>query len=140
MRKRSKNVENAIKSEGFEMSFQTRVAAWMLDCFGPVIPFDKVERNHRFFEESAELVQSLGMTREDAHRLVDYVFDRPTGEPFQEVGGVSVTLLALCEANEINHAYVADREISRINRPDVKEKIRRKQATKPKHSPLPESV
>lgn len=121
-------------------SLQQRVAAWMLDCFGLVIPFDKVERNYRFFEESAELVQSLGMRREDAHRLVDYVYDRPTGEPHQEVGGVNVTLLALCEANGINNSFATDMEIQRITRPEIMNKIRAKQATKPKHSPLPEAI
>jgi len=121
-------------------SLQQRVAAWMLDCFGPVIPFDKVERNHRFFEESAELVQSLGMTRADAHRLVDYVYDRPIGDPFQEIGGVNVTLLALCEANGMHNSFAADMEIQRITRPQIMSKIRAKQETKPKHSPLPESV
>lgn len=118
-------------------SFQSRVVPWMLACFGPAIPMDKVERNHRFFEETAELVQSLSMSREDAHRLVDYVFDRPTGQPEQEVGGVMVTLAALCHANGFDMVDAGETELARILRPEIMEKVRIKQAAKPKHSPLP---
>ena len=77
---------------------QSRVLPWMLACFGPTIPFDKTERNHRFLEEALELVQSIGCTQSEAHQLVDYVYGRPAGEPSQEVGGVMVTLAALCIA------------------------------------------
>jgi len=42
--------------------FQSNVKLWMSSCFGPLIPSDRAERNHRFFEESLELVQACGMT------------------------------------------------------------------------------
>jgi hypothetical protein len=64
--------------------FQERVNAWMLECFGPAISADTVERNHRFLEEALELVQACGCTQSEAHLLVDYVFGRPAGEKFQE--------------------------------------------------------
>lgn len=118
--------------------FQHRVWAWVTSCFGREIAGDKVERNHRFFEESAELVQALGMTREEAHDLVDYTWGRKAGEPFQEVGGVMVTLGALCAANGLNMAAHGELELSRIEKPEVKEKIRAKQAAKPKFGPRPE--
>jgi hypothetical protein len=38
--------------------FQQRVQPWMLECFGPEIAADRMERNHRFFEEATEPVQS----------------------------------------------------------------------------------
>ena len=53
--------------------FQQRVQPWMLACFGAVISADKLERNHRFFEEAGELVQACGMTRAEAHALVAVV-------------------------------------------------------------------
>jgi hypothetical protein len=56
------------------IDFQVRVNAWMLKCFGPEISADSKERNYRFIEEALELVQALGCSREDAHKLVDYVF------------------------------------------------------------------
>lgn len=65
-------------------SFQDIVSRWLESCFGKEAVNDKSERNHRFLEESLELVQSLGCTREEAHMLVEYVFDRPTGDPMQE--------------------------------------------------------
>jgi hypothetical protein len=121
-------------------TFQDRVASWMQKCFGPDISADTVERNHRFLEESLELVQSLGCTSSEAHQLVDYVYGRPVGDPPQEVGGVMVTLAALCIPHGIDMHDAGEVELERISAPDVIEKIRRKQATKPKHSPLPESI
>lgn len=117
------------------MNFQDDVKPWMDACFGAEISNDTVERNHRFLEESLELVQACGCTADDAHQLVDYVFDRPVGEKFQEVGGVMVTLAALCLAQQLdmhNAGYIELRRIwGKI------QTIRAKQAAKPKHSPLP---
>lgn len=116
-------------------SFQQCVMPWMLECFGEEIASDQVERNHRFFEEATELVQSGGMTREAAHQLVDYTYDRPVGELDQEVGGVMVTLAALCLAHNTDMHLCGDIELARIW--TKIDQIRAKQASKPKHSPLP---
>lgn len=119
-------------------SFQYRVAPWMLECFGVKISKDKVERNHRFLEEALELAQACDCTKEEAHLLVDYVFNRPVGEKGQEVGGVMVTLAALCLAQEIDMHKEGDTELARIKEPGIVLKIRAKQASKPKHSPIAE--
>ncbi|MCA8120485.1 hypothetical protein LGN07_17320 [Burkholderia cepacia] len=79
------------------------------------------------------------MTREEAHELVDYTWSRPVGEPTQEVGGVMVTLAALCLANGLDMHAAGETELARINVPETVAKIRAKQAAKPKHSPLPEA-
>jgi hypothetical protein len=118
--------------------FQKKLKEWTILCFGEQIANDKLERNHRFLEESLELVQSLGLTKEEANKLVDYVYNRPIGEPEQEIGGVYVTLNALCNANEFDLHICAETEINRIHQPEILEKIRIKQKTKPKNSPLPE--
>lgn len=115
--------------------FQERVHPWMLECFGAEIASDRIERNHRFFEEATELVQSNGMTRSEAHQLVDYTFDRPVGDLHQEVGGVMVTLAALCLASGADMHAAGESELARIW--TKVEQIRAKQAAKPKHSPLP---
>lgn len=119
--------------------FQQRVQPWLLECFGAEIAADRMERNHRFLEESLELVQSLGCTASEAHQLVDYVFGRPVGNPPQEVGGVMVTLAALCLASGLDMHEAGEVELARVNAPGLAAKIRAKQAAKPKHSPLPQS-
>lgn len=117
-------------------TFQSRVQPWMLTCFGQEISMDTGERNHRFLEESLELVQSCGCTQSEAHQLVDYVFGRPVGDKPQEVGGVMVTLAALCLANAMDMHDCGEVELSRIW--TKVEQIRAKQAAKPKHSPCAE--
>ena len=116
-------------------TFQRRVVAWLMECFPMEVCRDKAERNHRFLEESLELVQALGCTRAEAHELVDYVFNRPAGDPYQELGGVMVTTAALCWPNQLDMDGAAETELARIwTKIDL---IRQKQAAKPKHSPLP---
>jgi hypothetical protein len=111
-------------------SFQARVKAWLLECFGETIAADKTERCHRFLEESLELVQSIGITASEAHQLVDYVFSRPTGDRQQECGGVMVTLAALCQAVDLDMTQAGETELTRVW--TKIEKIRAKQAGKPK--------
>lgn len=118
--------------------FQQRVLEWLMACFSMEVCRDGTERNHRFLEEALELVQSLGCTRSEAHQLVDYVFARPVGEPVQELGGVMVTLAALCFPHDLDMNEAAERELARVW--TKIDKIRAKQAAKPKHSPLPEHL
>lgn len=129
-------IEDALR--GFvDDSFQDRVRQWMLKCFDPKAIDDVSTRNYRFLEEALELVQACGCSVHDAHRLVDYVFTRPAGDPVQETGGVMVTLAAHSCAMRINMNAAGEHELARIEDPEVTEKIRQKQATKPKGSPLP---
>jgi hypothetical protein len=119
-------------------SFQKRVREWTLACFGQEIAYDKTERNHRFLEESLELVQALECTKSEANQLVDYVYARPQGHQDQECGGVLVTLAALCNANGLDMRFLGDVELTRVwKKIDL---IRVKQAAKPKHSPLSEPM
>ena len=118
--------------------FQTRVQPWMAECFGEMIAGDTEERNHRFLEESLELVQACGCSQGAAHQLVGYVYGRPLGEKHQEVGGVMITLAALCLAQHLDMHACGETELSRIW--TKIEQIRAKQAGKPKHSPLPQFV
>lgn len=118
-------------------TLQTRVQPWLMTCFGPEIAGDRTERNHRFLEEALELVQALGATAGEAHQLVEYVYGRAAGEPSQEVGGVMITLAALCLANDLDMHANAETELARINQPEIVERIREKQKRKPAMSPLP---
>jgi NTP pyrophosphatase (non-canonical NTP hydrolase) len=116
--------------------FQSGVGHWMLACFGPEVSADRLERADRFTEEALELAQTMpGFTAERAHALVDYVFGRPVGERNQEVGGVMVTLAALCNSFELDIATEAHRELARVW--TKVEEIRAKRASKPVGSALP---
>lgn len=119
-----------------DLTYQKDIDTWTLDCFGAQIGYNADERNHRFLEESLELVQSLGATRKECHDLVDYVFGREAGEPMQEVGGVVVCLAALCNAHRLGMVKAAHTELDRIRDPEIMEKIRAKHARKPKFGRL----
>lgn len=126
------------------ISYQTRVRIWLDACFGvmthPLRPAEEIaahrtERVHRFLEEALELAQALHCTRDEAIKLVDYVFSRPRGEPRQEIGGVMVTLAAVSDNFGIDLELAAELELARCWQ--IIEKIRAKNAAKPKFSPLP---
>lgn len=124
-------------------SLQARVAPWMQECFGPKISSDKLERGDRLLEEVFELLQSGDYPQDRVLQLRDYVWSRPKGQPDQEVGGTMITLAAYCLAHGLNMHEAGERELSRINKPDVILKIRDKQALKAKqigNSPLPQKV
>lgn len=97
-----------------EESYQNRVHDWMLECFGEQVAMNCTLRYMRFGEEALELMQSLGGSKEEALKLVDYVFSRPVGEPNQEVGGVMVTLAALCYANGLDMEACAEVELAKV--------------------------
>lgn len=130
-------IEKLASAQPQQEPFQMRVQPWMMECFGAEISADVEERNHRFFEEAGEYVQACGMSASEAHQLVDYVWGRPIGEKHQEVGGVMVTLAASCLAQGLDMHQCGETELARIW--TKVEKIRAKQAAKPKHSPLPEA-
>jgi hypothetical protein len=115
-------------------SFQTHNEAWMDSCFGPEISKDMVERRQRFTEEAIELGQAIGGTADEAHALVDYVYSRPIGDPKQEVGGVMVTVAAICSAAGLDMIECARNEL--LSCWKRREKIREKQKTKPRGSAL----
>ena len=96
------------------LPFQARVAPWITACFGEQLANDPAERNHRFLEESLELAQACGATAAEAHRIVDYVFGRDTGDKAQEIGGVMVTLAALCQAQGLDMHEAGERELALI--------------------------
>ena len=110
--------------------FQDKVSGWLLYCFAESVCTTRKERTFRFLEEALELCQSLEMSKEDAISVVDYVYGRDKGEPHQEVGGVCVTLAALCWNEGIQMEDAAFEELNRINQPEIVEKIRAKQNAK----------
>ena len=115
-------------------NLQSRVQPWMTACFGPEISADRLERGDRLLEEVLELLQSGGYPPERVAALRDYVWSRDKGEPEQEVGGVMITLAAYCLAHGIDMHEAGEKELARIW--TKVEKIRAKQAAKPRGSAL----
>jgi len=113
-----------------ENNYQKQVAVWMQEVFSPEVSADFQERGFRFGEEALELLQANGTTKEEVLKLVDYVFSRPVGELSQEVGGTMVTLAALCQAKNIDLMKEANKELNRINLPEIRVKIQAKHAEK----------
>ncbi|MEO0870472.1 MAG: hypothetical protein AAFY19_00730 [Pseudomonadota bacterium] len=121
--------------EGRGETFQQRVQPWMMECFGPETSADTLERSDRFIEEALELVQASDYPKARALELVKYVYGRDQGEINQEVGGVMVTLAALCLARNLDMHEAGETELARIW--TKVDQIRAKQASKPKGSALP---
>ena len=116
-------------------SFQHRVWEWFKSCFGPAGIKDKLQRYFRFYEEATELVQAGGMSRQEAHRMVDSVYDKAPGKVYQEVGGVATTFAMVCNAEGLDLDHTADTELARVW--DKQDEIREKQKHKlhPKSGP-----
>ena len=131
--------EQAVRAQ----SYQSRVNEWMMTCFGADITNSLEERCLRFFEEAGELCQALGMTEGQARDLVAYTWSRDKGEPSQEVGGVMVTLAAMCHTAGLDMMADGETELARINTTETIEAIRRKHHAKTLrtgHSALPGDI
>jgi hypothetical protein len=100
-------------------------------------PTDIEERVARFYEEVNETCQALGMSREDAHELVDYTYGRPTGEADKEVGAARLTLASLCVVADIDLMERAEAELEKLQRPETIARIRAKRASRHGRGPLP---
>lgn len=120
-------------------TFQQRVWAWMGQAFKGQGGKDLYTRCCRFYEEATELVQANQLSREDAHKLVDYVYDRPVGQPHQELGGTMITLAALAAQQGNDMMEEGERELARVWQPEIMQKIRDKQKHKPS-GPLPQDA
>jgi len=116
-------------------TLQSRVLPWMVACFGSEVSNDRLERGDRLLEEVLELLQSGDYPMDRIAALVEYVYNRPKGEPAQEVGGVMITLAAYCLAHDLDMHQAGEIELSRIW--TKIEQIREKQKAKPYRSPLP---
>lgn len=111
-------------------NLQARIDEWVWSTFGEESALNGQERTLRHVEESVELAQAVGLSREQLHRLVDYVFERPKGRPPQEAAGAALTLYAAASALGFNLEVVLERELTRVQDPVVIERCRRRQAEK----------
>ena len=93
---------------------QKMVAAWVRSTFGDNA-MHRRERAMRFLEEALEVVQAAGITAAEIRRVQHAVYFRPPGDIKQEFGGVSLCLLALCEAEGVNADACELQEIMRVS-------------------------
>lgn len=100
-------------------------------------PTDIAERNARCFEEAIETAQAFGMTRDEAIALVDYTFNRPTGDPAKELGAKVLTAFSLGVVAGIDVMAAAEADLEKLQRPETIARIRAKRATRHGRGPLP---
>lgn len=109
---------------------QSLVVDWGRRAFGPDHMMDKTVRAARFFEESSELVQAVGLSFSRALIVLISVYRRTPGQVPQEIGGVANTLMSVahnygttaeaCEVAEINRclsknpAHFAQRNLQKV--------------------------
>jgi hypothetical protein len=104
---------------------QIHATSWVKEAFGPEA-MSTNERRFRFAEEAIELMQSVGLTREDIGRFADHVYSRPPGDTSQEIGGVMLTLVTLAESLGCDAYTEGERELNRVNTSEVMAKCRAK--------------
>ena len=109
---------------------QARVAAWILETFGIEFLRNGHERTLRLIEEVVELAQAAGIEKDVVHRVIDYVFSRPVGTVEQEIAGSMVTLYGAATAFGVDAQGELEKELTRINTPEVKDRCRRRQDEK----------
>lgn len=93
---------------------QRKVHEWARRAFGDEQATSVEQLGIRLLEEAVEAYQAADGDRSMAHKLVDFVFDRPKGELAQELGGVGVTLLALAAAGGLSADDEEVREVARV--------------------------
>lgn len=76
-------------------TFQRLIWNWGVAAFGSRHMTSKYERALRMLEEAVELAQACEVPKEKAGLVVDYVYSRPSGDAYTELGDVFMTTLAL---------------------------------------------
>lgn len=112
-------------SETIISSCTKRAVRWVVSTFGPQ-SMDVKERCLRFLEEAIEVSQSLELPRDQVHSLVDYVYDRPAGDPLAEIRGASAALLALCHKTSVDFEKGVLLELDRIETDRVRERSKKR--------------
>jgi hypothetical protein len=108
---------------------QATVADWVVRCWGERVLHNHAERGGRLFEEASELAQAVGLPLEKAMTILVYTYGRPAGDPHQEIGGVGVTLLALCASLSLSADEAEATEVARVLAKPI-EHFRRRHAEK----------
>ena len=91
--------------------------AWARQTYGEVVRQARYQA-FRFIEEALELVQAMGLTRDDVERAVNWVFDRPRGDVHIEIGDVRLSIDILAQSQGISSDNDYDGCLDRISKLD----------------------
>lgn len=107
---------------------QLRIFEWTKAAFSVEEATSIPQRGLRLLEEAIEAAQACGVDRDTADRMVDYVYGRPAGELYQELGGVGVCVLALSAAAGLSADDEEEREVERVLAKPLEHFAKRNQA------------
>lgn len=107
---------------------QQAVGRWIRSTMGDEAMTVR-ERLLRIIEEAIELGREY-VTVEDIIKIVNREYDKEPGDPFQELGGLMVTILGYCDLVKVDPEFALDMEMARIHLPENIEKVREKQKMK----------
>lgn len=122
--------DQAFKRAPTLYTYQERINMWLGKVFDAEVRNSVQERALRLCEEAIELAQALKVDQRQLHALIDYVYARPVGSVGQEIAGTMVTLAAVACAAGCDLEGVALAEAERIERPEIIEKVRKRQEEK----------
>lgn len=109
------------------MSLQHKIYRWMDYTFRGMLDWASVnERVRRLTEEVTEVAQASGMSREEMHRMVDFVYDRPSGDLEQEVAQAGLCLYGLAESLHVDLEEEVSSELARVDTPEMIRRVRDK--------------
>lgn len=106
-------------TEEVRVGRQGDVITWVKECFGEVCANDGPERGARVLEEAIELAQAAGLPIEKARHILGHVYSKPLGDLAQEVGGLSITLLAFCAYAQLSADAEEAKELDRVLRTPI---------------------
>lgn len=93
----------------------TRLAfEWAVRSFGIEHVQNRKLRALRLLEEAVELAQAFEVPKDKIMNLVEVVYQRPPGDPAQELGGVMVTTAVLAGTYGSNPEFFFEEELARV--------------------------
>lgn len=90
------------------------VLDWAERCFGRAHVYDPKVRVMRMLEEAVETAQTYDIPAASVHKLVNVVYQRPTGNSLQEIGGVMLTSAVLAGIRNFDIDDLFDVELRRV--------------------------
>lgn len=101
---------------------------WAASTWGDTA-YNPTERAMRMFEEAAETAQAMNLTEEVCSMILTRTFKRPKDDPRKEIGGLLVTVYALCAILDISPSEALATELTRMLSKS-KEELRKKHQDK----------